>query len=345
MNFYQIVKTKKNQHDADNFNSSRDMKVRLEMICGTNLPKCDIGILAKSDPYCIISLWNKTAGERTEDRGVELARTKKILKTLNPKWNETLEFTIKKYKSSYIIYIDVVDWDRFGTHDDMGSVVLDLSEIETNQVVEKTALLGPPFQQSKVLKEGATITFKATVLSFGADDRKFLQMAPVRRLISKGRAIKSRNRSKGTTLASNGSGLGEYHTRPIRKKHPKYEHYVNGTEQFFYPFEPWEGQQKIVSVGIFSGFHQRAKRKLNLIRNEVMGVEEEEEKAPEKKKEEPTELTEAEQKRLKELMTSIQSQNKRPSRFSTLLKQAVKEKREAEEKEQEEQVKEEIKQE
>eukprot|EP00818_Percolomonas_sp_WS_P006524 CAMPEP_0117447514 /NCGR_PEP_ID=MMETSP0759-20121206/6917_1 /TAXON_ID=63605 /ORGANISM="Percolomonas cosmopolitus, Strain WS" /LENGTH=382 /DNA_ID=CAMNT_0005239857 /DNA_START=79 /DNA_END=1227 /DNA_ORIENTATION=- len=243
---YDVVRTKQSEMKTNSFDSSKDMRVRLELIRGKDFPKCDIGPLAKSDPFCIVSLWNKQKKRGKISRGVEMSRSKVHKKTLNPQFNETLEFTIKGYKTSYILIIDVVDWNKIGSGTEMGSIVVDLQNMESNKVYKFTEALGVPFGKKKVLKDGAILEFNVTLLSFGSDDRQYLLMDHVGKMIRKGYYLKKRKR---------------------RPKEPPQEDpstFVCGIDGNL-PWKPWELQQHNIQVGVFHSWAERRKRKQEIL--------------------------------------------------------------------------------
>ena len=79
-----------------------------------------------SDPYVTLSV------------GVEVATTSVQRKTLNPVWQETLEFSANNGNE---LQLDAFDWDARGDDDPMGSAVLDLSEVGETAQNERVTLL------------------------------------------------------------------------------------------------------------------------------------------------------------------------------------------------------------
>ncbi|CAI5758774.1 unnamed protein product [Candida verbasci] len=90
-------------------------KVKLEIIGAESLKSVDSN--GKSDPICVVKL-----------DGVEIFRTQKRRKTLDPLWNEAVEFPMIS-RSRQLLLLEVYDWDL--THDDelLGIANLDISEI------------------------------------------------------------------------------------------------------------------------------------------------------------------------------------------------------------------------
>lgn len=90
-------------------------KIKLEIIGGENLRSVDSN--GKSDPLCTVNL-----------DGVEIYKTDKKRKTLDPIWNESVEFPMIS-RSRQVLLVEVYDWDY--THDDelLGVANIDLSNI------------------------------------------------------------------------------------------------------------------------------------------------------------------------------------------------------------------------
>lgn len=91
-------------------------KMKLEILSAQGLSSADSN--GKSDPMAVVKL-----------QGIELFRTDKKRRTLDPIWNEAFEFPILS-RSREVLLLEVYDWDL--THDDylLGKAVLDLSAIE-----------------------------------------------------------------------------------------------------------------------------------------------------------------------------------------------------------------------
>lgn len=92
--------------------------VTLDILSGENLPAADKN--GKSDPMVKIKL-----------DGVEIHKTDKKRRTINPVWNDSIEFPMLS-RSHQNLLLEVYDWDL--THDDrlLGRAVLDLSTISPN---------------------------------------------------------------------------------------------------------------------------------------------------------------------------------------------------------------------
>ncbi|KAG7661406.1 uncharacterized protein J8A68_005101 [[Candida] subhashii] len=90
-------------------------KINMQIIGARNLKAVDSN--GKSDPLCVIKL-----------DGVEIHRTDKKRKSLDPEWNESIEFPMKS-RSRQVLLVEVYDWDL--THDDelLGVGNLDISRI------------------------------------------------------------------------------------------------------------------------------------------------------------------------------------------------------------------------
>lgn len=91
---------------------------KLELLGAEGLKSVDSN--GKSDPLCVVKL-----------DGVEIFKTDKKKKTLDPLWNEAVLFPMLS-RSKQILMVEVYDWDL--THDDelLGRASVDLSTIEPN---------------------------------------------------------------------------------------------------------------------------------------------------------------------------------------------------------------------
>lgn len=126
--------------------------IRLDLLNGEKLKSVDSN--GKSDPLCAVKL-----------NGIEIYRTDKKRKTLDPLWNESVEFPMLS-RSRDTLMLEVYDWDL--THDDelLGRVVLDLSQIPPNETtsfraeldtlgfVNLRATYRPEFIRPKLNKKG-----------------------------------------------------------------------------------------------------------------------------------------------------------------------------------------------
>jgi Ca2+-dependent lipid-binding protein len=81
------------------------------------------GLIAKdsggtSDPYCCVTI------------GKEKQKTQKIMKNLNPQWNEELKFSTLIFEQN--ITFQLFDWDRFGSDDPLGSCFIEAWKVILN---------------------------------------------------------------------------------------------------------------------------------------------------------------------------------------------------------------------
>ncbi|KAL9937202.1 hypothetical protein V8E36_003611 [Tilletia maclaganii] len=84
----------------------------------------------KSDPYVKYRL-----------NGKEFGKTKTIKKTLNPQWDEKFDEISVPSRVAAESILEVYDFDQLGAADNLGNAVLDLSDLEPFQSVEKTLQL------------------------------------------------------------------------------------------------------------------------------------------------------------------------------------------------------------
>lgn len=92
--------------------------IKLDIVGAEHLNSVDSN--GKSDPLCVVKL-----------DGIEIFKTDKKRKTLDPVWNESVDFPMLS-RSRQSLILEVYDWDL--THPDelLGKAVVDLSTIEPN---------------------------------------------------------------------------------------------------------------------------------------------------------------------------------------------------------------------
>lgn len=126
--------------------------MRLHLLGAENLLAADKN--GKSDPFCLVKL-----------NGVEIHHTDKRRKTLNPTWDDTVEFPMLS-RSRDVLVLEVFDWDL--THDPrlLGRANVDLSgippneitsftvDLDTQGVVNLKATFFPEFIRPKLSKKG-----------------------------------------------------------------------------------------------------------------------------------------------------------------------------------------------
>jgi len=81
-----------------------------------NLLKMDV--LGKADPYVKLQLVNALMSKKTQTK----------MNTLNPEWNETFKLLVQDPKSQSL-ELHVYDWDRIGTDEEMGMIVVPLQDL------------------------------------------------------------------------------------------------------------------------------------------------------------------------------------------------------------------------
>lgn len=91
-------------------------KVEMNILEGENLLASDYN--GKSDPYVSVKL-----------DGIEVYKTDKKKKTLNPVWKEAFQFPILS-RSKTVVTLEVYDWDLARSNDFLGVATLDLSTLE-----------------------------------------------------------------------------------------------------------------------------------------------------------------------------------------------------------------------
>ncbi|KAH3767558.1 Phosphatidylserine decarboxylase proenzyme 2 precursor [Pelomyxa schiedti] len=85
-----------------------------------------------SDPYCIIKFAGKECRSRT------------IMKTLDPKWDETFHFVVPATATHFTVLFEVWDWDTISSSDFLGKVEFDIGNLPFNNSVEKWLSLEEP---------------------------------------------------------------------------------------------------------------------------------------------------------------------------------------------------------
>ncbi|XP_056016290.1 intersectin-1-like isoform X4 [Ostrea edulis] len=125
---------KKKREKLFNLGQKSHMVGRLLVIIqeGINLsPTAD----GKSDPYCEVSM------------GVQEHKTKVINATLNPRWNASMQFTIKDLEQD-VLCITVFDRDLFSPNDFLGR-----TEVRVNEILEESKTRKGPITKRLLLHE------------------------------------------------------------------------------------------------------------------------------------------------------------------------------------------------
>lgn len=126
--------------------------VKLDLVGAEHLAAADKN--GKSDPFCMVKL-----------NGVEIHRTDKKRKTLDPTWDDSVDFPMLS-RSRDVLMLEVYDWDL--THDSrlLGRAHLDLSSLPPNELtpfqaqldtlgtVNLRATFRPEFIRPKLSKKG-----------------------------------------------------------------------------------------------------------------------------------------------------------------------------------------------
>ncbi|XP_058880631.1 E3 ubiquitin-protein ligase NEDD4-like isoform X15 [Acipenser ruthenus] len=121
--------------------------LRVKVIAGIDLAKKDI--FGASDPYVKLSLY-----VADENRELALIQTKKIKKSLNPKWNE--EFYFRVNPQNHRLLFEVFDENRLTRDDFLGQVDVPLNHLPTEDPTMerpytfKDFLLRPRSHKSRV---------------------------------------------------------------------------------------------------------------------------------------------------------------------------------------------------
>ena len=92
--------------------------VELDILRASNLVSADRN--GKSDPFCVVKL-----------NGIEIHKTDKQRRTLNPIWNDAIQFPMLS-RSRESLIIEVYDWDLTHDNEFLGRANLDLSLIKPN---------------------------------------------------------------------------------------------------------------------------------------------------------------------------------------------------------------------
>lgn len=92
--------------------------IKLEVLSAEGLMSVDSN--GKSDPMCVLKL-----------EGVEIFRTDKKRRTLDPIWNEAFEFPILS-RSRQPLVLEVYDWDLTNDDELLGTAVIDTASIDPN---------------------------------------------------------------------------------------------------------------------------------------------------------------------------------------------------------------------
>ncbi|KAL6141958.1 hypothetical protein ACLB2K_060243 [Fragaria x ananassa] len=169
--------------------------LHVKILKAKKLLKMDI--IGTSDPYVIIQL----TGESLPPK-----KTSIKMRNLNPEWNEDFNLTVKDPESQFIQF-NVVDWDKFGTHDPMGMQILPLKSLTPDNTQEFTLDLVKnknPYDPQNKKKRGQLVVqltynpFKEESSS-GIHDSGPLdghQLIDAKKL-----GIKSRNRSRRQSMS------------------------------------------------------------------------------------------------------------------------------------------------
>eukprot|EP01127_Copromyxa_protea_P003551 TRINITY_DN1335_c0_g1_i2.p1 TRINITY_DN1335_c0_g1~~TRINITY_DN1335_c0_g1_i2.p1 ORF type:complete len:864 (-),score=121.64 TRINITY_DN1335_c0_g1_i2:1102-3693(-) len=117
------------QHKRKLVESAEEDYILLSVLAGSNLPIRDT---KTSDPFCTCYFVDSDGNKVSKEK----ATTQVCKSTLNPVWSNQ-EFFLRVPTEADTLIIHCQDWDEFGTHDDMGSLLIKISDIPSNQ------LLGP----------------------------------------------------------------------------------------------------------------------------------------------------------------------------------------------------------
>ncbi|KAJ5072917.1 c2 domain-containing protein [Anaeramoeba ignava] len=143
---------------APTLNKKGFYSVHVEVRAGYDLPAMDR--TGTSDPYVTLK------------HGQEFFKTKKIMKTLNPKWPEGQEiytFALGKqeeFEKALPLHVECYDWDRFSSDDFIGQfdIKFDLEEFPPNKKVIKKFKLLPRNEKDTHTKGEIELGIKITLV-------------------------------------------------------------------------------------------------------------------------------------------------------------------------------------
>ncbi|EFC40116.1 predicted protein [Naegleria gruberi] len=129
-------------------------QLEVHVIKGVNLPKMDVGIGAKSDPYVVMKI-GKCKHQTTIKKN-----------TLDPIYNETFLFTFENKgeatTSATKLKLQMFDYDKLTKDDKMGKASIVLSGLKKGEVTKHTIKIGP--------KGNLLIELRALDFGLSADD-------------------------------------------------------------------------------------------------------------------------------------------------------------------------------
>ncbi|ODM95301.1 Intersectin-2 [Orchesella cincta] len=117
-----------NLADRDQTVLRRHPKGKLKVVVGSGKSLANRDPNGKSDPYCEVSL------------GSEIKRTRVIRATLNPKWNDSMQFSVKDLHED-ILCVTVYDRDYFAPNQFLGRTEVSISKIMEESRNRKTPLI------------------------------------------------------------------------------------------------------------------------------------------------------------------------------------------------------------
>ncbi|KAK9289505.1 hypothetical protein L1049_007660 [Liquidambar formosana] len=137
--------------------------LNVKVVRAIKLLKMDL--LGTSDPYVKLSL----SGERLPAK-----KTSIKMKNLNPEWNEDFKLTVKDPQSQ-VLELHVYDWEKVGTHDDLGVQVVPLRLLTPHETKEFTLDLlkntNPNDPHNK--RQRGKIVVEMTFIPFKEDKERF----------------------------------------------------------------------------------------------------------------------------------------------------------------------------